>query len=205
MKNKSPLIFALSGAVAGVFLLVLAKIVPLLLIFGVGPAIVGSCVMAAVAQDVPVGKVRAVAALLLSVPAYLLAFASFAATASFFQRHGRTPSTLISDLGPDIVLGLVAAVVIAGVLLELVAFLLSGRWSTLAALALVSGGLGSIVCAYAAKVSYFHLAGAPEGQAQIAILFGPLFILGGAITTMVIGEQIKNSDRATARLHYDAQ
>jgi hypothetical protein len=202
MRNKTRLIFALSGAFAGIFLLILANVIPLLLVFGVGPAIVGSCILAAIAQDIQLGTMKAVAAVLLSIPAYLLAFGGFAATASFFQRHGAEPSTLLSDLGPDIVLGLVVAVVIASVLLESLGFLLSGRWSTLAALGVAGGGIGSIACAYAAKVVYFHLAGPPEGAAQIAILFGPLFILGGAITAMVIGEQIKGSTQTSTSLNY---
>ncbi len=193
MKIQSYLLFGLSGALAGLFLLALANTIPLLLVFGVGPAIVGSSVLAAAAQDVPVGKVRAIAAVLLSVPAYLLAFVSFAATASFFQHHSGTHSTLLSDLGPDIVLGLVVAVVVAGTLLEFLAFLLSGRWSTLAAIGIAGGGIGSIACAYVAKVAYFQLAGPPEGIAQTVIFFGPLFVVGGGITAMIVGEQIKKS------------
>lgn len=196
MRNETRPIFALSGLFAGTVSLVLAKPFPLLLVFGVGPAIVGSCVLAAVFQNIRVNTVRAVAAVLLSVPAYLLSFGGFAATASFFQEHGTKPSTLLSDLGPDILLGLVAAVVIASVLLEGLAFLLSKRWSTWAVAALAGGGIGSVVLAYAAKVPYFHLAGPPEGSAQIVILFGPLFIVGGAITAMVIGEQVRGAAQA---------
>lgn len=191
MKIQSYLVFAGSGVFAGLFLLALANTIPLLLVFGVGPAIVGSCVLAAVAQDVPVGWVRTVAAVLLSVPAYLLAFASFAGSASMFQHHSGAHSTLLSDLGPDIVLGLVVAVVVAGGLLEVLAFLLSGRWSTLAAIGIAGGGIVSIACAYVAKVAYFHLAGPPEGVAQTVIFFGPLFVVGGGITAMIVGEQIK--------------
>jgi hypothetical protein len=195
MKTKSPVIFALSGATAGLFLLLLAKVIPLLLLFGVGPAIIGSCLLAVAAENVRISMAKGIAAVLLSIPAYLLAFATFAATASFCQRHWARPSSLLSDLGPDIVLGLVAAVLVASILLESLAFLLSRRWSTLAALGMAGGGIASIGCAYAAKVTYFHLAGAPEGAAQIVILFGPLFILGGAITTMVMGQQIKGTAR----------
>jgi hypothetical protein len=198
MKNRSYLVFAISGAFAGMFLLMLARAIPLLLVFGVGPVIVGSSVLAVVTQDVPVGKVRAIAAVLLSVPAYVAAFACFAATASFIQSHGGRPSTLLSDLGPDIVLGLIAAVVVAGILLELLAFLISGRWSTTAAVGLVCGGIGSVACAYIAKVVYFRLAGPPEGVAQLLVFFGPLFVVGGGITAMIIGEQIRGSIRPTA-------
>jgi hypothetical protein len=193
MRNESRLIFALSGLFAGTVLLVLAKPFPLLLVFGVGPAIVGSCVLAAVFQNIRVSTVRAVAAVLLSIPAYLLSFGGFAATASFFEEHGTKPSTLLSDLGPDIILGLVAAVVIASILLEGLAFLLSKRWSTWAAAALAGGGIGSVALAYAVKVAYFRLAGPPEGAAQIVILFGPLFIIGGAITATVIGGQVRGA------------
>jgi hypothetical protein len=189
------MVFALSGSFAGTILLILAKPFPLLLVLGVGPAIVGSCVLATALLNIRVSAVRAVAAIFLSVPAYLLSFGGFAATASFFQQHGTKSSTLLSDLGPDIILGLIAAVVIASVLLEGLAFLLSKRWSTWAAAALAGGGIGSVALAYAVKVAYFHLAGPPEGSAQIVILFGPLFIIGGAITATVIGEQVRGASQ----------
>jgi len=193
MNPKLSLVFASSGAFAGIFLLLLAKAVPLLLVFGVGPVIVGSCLLATATENIRVDKMRAIAAVVLSIPAYLLAFAGFAATASFFQRHGTKPSTLLSDLGPDIILGLVVAVVIAGILLEGLAFLLSKHWSTPALAGLVGGGLASVALAYALKVAYFHLAGPPEGSAQIIVLFGPLFIVGGGVTAMILGEQIRRS------------
>lgn len=193
MKTKSSLVFASSGAFAGIFLLLLAKAIPLLLVFGVGPAIVGSCLMAAATENVRIDKLRGIAAVVLSIPAYLLSFGGFAATASFLQRHGAKPSTLLSDLGPDIVLGLVVAVVIASILLEGLAFLLSKRWSTPALVGLAGGGIASIALACAVKASYFHLIGPPEGSAQIIVLFGPLFIVGGGVTAMILGEQVRRS------------
>jgi hypothetical protein len=94
---------------------------------------------------------------------------------------------------PDVVFGLLAAVTVASVLLEVLALLLSKRWSTTAMLGLEGGGIGSVLLAIVARMAYIHLAGPLEGFAQIVVLFGPLFIVGGGITTMVIGEQIKGS------------
>lgn len=193
MRDNNRLVFAMSGLFAGVLLLVLAKVLPLILLFGVGPTMVGACLVAAMEQRIHVGLTRGVAAIVLSVPAYLLSFAAFAETSGFAQRHGLIPSSRISDLGADIVLGLVAAVLVASILLEGLAFLLSGRWRTRAAVAMMVGGVGSILCSFAAREAYGRLAGPPQGTAQLAILFGPLLLIGGAVTTMIIGEQMSGA------------
>lgn len=199
MRTKTSTIFALSGGMAGVFLLVLAKAIPLLLLFGVGPCIVGASVLAALAQDIPIRPIRSAVAVLLSIPAYLLAFGGFAETASLMQRHGAAASSVLSDMRPDVLLGLVVAVVIASVLLEALTILISGRWSALALGGMLAGGLVSVACSYTAKVIYFHTAGPPEGSTQIAILFGPLFIIGGGMTAMVLGGQMKLASQAPGR------
>ncbi len=193
MKTKTAITFALSGAFAGLLLIVSSTTIPLILLLGVGPVIVGASVFAAVSQGIAVSTPRAVFAVLLSLPAYLISFGAFAETASLVQRHISVPSTSLSELGPDIVSGLVAAVVVAGVLLECLALLLSRRWSTPSLAGLVGGGIGSVAVSYIAKVWYFNVAGLPDTAAQIIILFGPLVILGGGISSMIIGEQMRRS------------
>jgi hypothetical protein len=177
----------------GILLVVLFNAIPLVLVFGVGPAVVGSIVLTAFLLDIRIPRWRALLAVLLSVPAYFVAFLAFAATTSFMQQHGLPASSLISDLKSDVVLGLLAAVTVAGILLEALALLLSKRWSMWALAGLVGGGVGSVALAYAANVAYVHFAGPPEGFAQIIVLFGPLFIVGGGITAMIIGEQVGGS------------
>lgn len=193
MKSSNGLRFALSGAVAGIFPLLLFKIIPLVLVFGVGPAVLGSIVVAAFSLDIPVSPWRWLLAILLSIPIYFGVFLAFATTMSYSQRHGLSASSVLSDMKPDVLLGLIVAVLIASVLLECLALLLSAHWSTSAALSMAAGGVASVACAYLAKVVYFYLAGPPEGAAQIVILLGPLFVLGSAIVAMVIGKQIEQS------------
>jgi hypothetical protein len=193
MKNSNRTVFAVSGMFVGMLLVVLFKAIPLVLVFGVGPAIVGSVVVTALLLDIKISAWRALLGVLLSVPAYLTAFFAFAATTSFMQRHGLPASSLTSDLKSDVLLGLLAAVTVASLLLETLALLLSKRWSMLALAGLEGGGVGSVLLAYLANVAYSHFAGPPEGFAQILVLFGPLFIVGGGVTSMIIGEQVEGS------------
>jgi hypothetical protein len=193
MTSSNRIMFTVSGVFVGILLVVFFKAIPLVLVFGVGPAVVGSIVLTAFLLDIRVPRWRALIAVLLSIPAYFVAFLAFAATMSFMQSHGSSASSVLSDMRPDVVVGLLAAVTVASVLLETLALLLSKRWSTLAAARLAGGGIGSVALAYVAKVAYFHFLGPPEGFAQIAVLFGPLFIAGGGITATIIGEQIDRS------------
>jgi hypothetical protein len=193
MKNSNRTVFAVSGMFVGILLVVLFKAIPLVLVFGVGPAVVGSIVLTAFLLNIRISAWRTLLAVLLSVPAYFVAFLAFAATMSFMQQHGLPASSLPSDMKSDVVLGLLAAVTVAGILLEALALLLSKSWSMLALAGLVGGGVGSVLLAYLANVAYSHIAGPPEGFAQILVLFGPLFIVGGGITAMIIGEQLRGA------------
>jgi hypothetical protein len=177
----------------GILLVLLFKAIPLILVFGVGPAVMGSIVITVFLLGVRIAAWRALLAVFLSIPAYFIAFLVFAATMSFMQHHGSPASSVLSDMKPDVVFGLLASVTVAGVLLEALALLLSKRWSTLALAGLAGGGIASVALAYVAKVAYFHLAGPPEGFAQIIILFGPLLVVGGGITATIIGEQVRRS------------
>lgn len=193
MKSSNRTVFAVSGMFVGILLVLLFKAIPLVLVFGVGPAIIGSTVITAILLEIRVARWRAALAVLLSIPAYFAAFIAFAATMSFMQNHGSTASSLLSDMKSDVVLGLLVAVTVASLFLEALAYLLSTRWSTWSALELAGGGIGSVALACAAKASYSQVMGRPEGFAQIIVLFGPLFIVGGGVTAMVIGEQMRRS------------
>jgi hypothetical protein len=188
-------VFALSGAFAGTLLVIGESVHPLTLVFGVGPLIVGSCALAAASQGIRLSTIRVASAMLLSIPAYFVAFFSFAATISFFQQHGVRASSLISDVGPDVVLGLAAAVIVAGLLLEGLAFLLSGRWSTITAIGLGAAGIASVGCTYLARLLYWQMFGPPKGLSDLFLFFGPLFIFGGGMTTLIIGEQMNTANR----------
>jgi hypothetical protein len=201
MMSSNRIMFALSGVFVGVLLIVLFKAIPLVLVFGVGPAVVGSIVLTSFLLNIRVSARRAILAVLLSIPAYFVAFLVFAAVMSFMQSHGSSASSVLSDMRPDVVLGLLAAVTVASVLLEALALLLSKRWSTRAFAGLAGGGIFSVALAYAAKVAYFRVSGPPEGFAQIIVLFGPLFIVGGGITAMIIGEQVGGSVARFQRPH----
>ncbi|WP_158942888.1 hypothetical protein [Granulicella sp. S190] len=199
MKNTNRIIFVVTGAISGALLVALSRALPVLLVAGVGPIFICCALGTAWALGMRVSGWRALLAALLSVPAYLAALGTFAVTASYAQSHGLPASSLLSDMKPDVLLGLIAAVLVASLLLEVLAFLLSKHWSNLAAFGLLAGGMVAVVCSYAVHAAYVRIAGHPEGLMQILTLFGPLFIIGGAVTSGVIGEQMqKFSNRSVA-------
>ena len=102
-------------------------------------------------------------AVLLGVPAYFVAFLAFAATVSYIQHHGGPVSSLPSEMKSDRLLGLLAAVTVASLELECLAFLLSKRWSTTATIGLLLGGVSSVALAYVGSVIPARTSGATEG------------------------------------------
>ena len=195
MRRLYDLRFAMAGLCAGLLLLVLSWINPFVLLFGVGPAIFSSIVLTCFSIGIRLAVWRAVLAVALSIPAYLIAFFVFAASTSFMQAHGVGASSLISDLGPDTIVGLLVAVVVAAVLLELLALLLSRHWDTRVMAELTAACIGCVFLAFVAGFMYLHFLGHAEGIAQSFLFFGPLFLVGGAATATIIGGQIKSSTR----------
>lgn len=199
MKNAHRITFVVVGAISGAVLVGLSRALPVLLVTGVGPVVLCGAVGTAWALGVRIAAWRALLAVVLSVPAYLAALGAFAVTASYAQSHGVPASSLLSDMKPDVLLGLIAAVIVASFLLEVLGLLLSKRWSNLSAFGLLAGGIFAVICSYAAHSAYVRVVGPPEGLMQILILFGPLFIIGGAVTSGVLGQQIeKFSGRSAA-------
>lgn len=190
MKSSNRLRFAMSGVLAGIVLAVLCRPVPLLLVFGVGPVVVGATVLTLFSLGARIPAWRALLAVLLSIPAYFVAFLTFAATKSHMQQHGWPMSAVPSDLGSDDLLGMLAAVVVASLGLECLALLLSRRWSMRATMGLLVGGIVSVVAAYVASAAYMRVAGPTEGFMETLACFGPLFVVGGAFTAAILGEQV---------------
>jgi hypothetical protein len=199
MNNTNRIIFVAAGAISGACLVALSKGLPELLVAGVGPVFIFCAVGTAWALGIRVVGWRALLATLFSIPAYLAALGAFAVTASYAQSHGLPASSLLSDMKTDVLLGLVAAVLVASFLLEVLALLLSKHWSNRSALILLAGGILAVVCSYLAHAAYVRLVGPPEGLVQVLTLFGPLFIIGGAVISGVIGEQMQEfSNRSAA-------
>jgi|GEM_PF-6674081 len=190
MKSSNRVLFATSGVLAGILLALLCRPVPLLLVFGAGPVIVGAVVLTLLFLKVRIPGWRALLAVLLSAPAYFVAFLAFAATESYIQQHGGHVSSLPSDMKFDVVLGMLAAVIVASIELECLALLLSRKWSTRAALGLLVGGVAAVAAAYVANAVYVRVAGPKEGFIETLVYFGPLFVVGGAFTAAIVGEQV---------------
>jgi hypothetical protein len=150
----------------------------------------GAVVLTLFFLHVRIPRWRALLAVLLGVPAYFVAFLAFAATVSYIQHHGGPVSSLPSDMKFDRLLGLLAAVTVASLELECLAFLLSKKWSTTATIGLLLGGVSSVALAYVGSLIPARTSGSTEGFIPILMFFGPLFIVGGAFATGIIGEQV---------------
>ena len=185
------------GLIAGALLVTLANVFPMILLWGVGPVIVGSILISTIPAGVHLKAWKAIAAVLLSLPAYFLAFLALAATASFAQSHGLRPSSLVSDMGTDTLCGLAVATLTACVEMELLSWLLSGYWSLRHAFLLVGAGLTVLAVTYRIGEVAQRTVSHPSNGIQLWLFFGPLFVVGGSLVTAIVDDQIRYKSNET--------
>jgi hypothetical protein len=178
------------GAIAGALLVILASSIPLIVLWGVGPVIVGSIIFATTSPSRKIKAWKAAIAVVLSIPAYLLAFFALAFTTSFAQSHGLRPSDSISDLGIDMSCGLAAAVLTACVEMEILSWFLSGLWSLRHAFLLMGSGLVVLAITCGIGMLAKKLVAHPSNTLELWVFFGPMLLLGGASVTAIVHDQV---------------
>ena len=187
-------VFLLAGLFAGFMTAALGISRPTVLAVGVGPLFFGA-VLAAIAitnswSRVSPGIWRYVAAACLCTGAYVLALFAFSVVGGYSpQVLGVQPSSDIIDFRADVWLGLSAAVLVAAICMELVAFTLTSRWSNFSLGLLALAGFATILITFIANQQVRHY----------WLFMGMLLPVGEALYCGVVGAQLWRSSEQAVR------
>jgi len=186
--------FLLAGLVAGFIAVALGTSRPTILAVGVGPLFF-SAMLAGIAitnswSRVSPGIWRYIVAACLCTGAYVLALFTFSVVGGYSpQILGVRPSSDIIDFHADVWLGLSAAVLVAAICMELVAFTLTSRWSNFSLGLLVFVGFASILVTFIANRQARHYWS----------FVGILLPVGEALFCGVVGAQLWRSSEQVVR------
>lgn len=188
-------VFLLAGLLGGFITVVLGTSRPTFLAVGVGPLFF-SAMLAAIAitnswARVSPGIWRYAVAACLCTGAYVLALFTFSVVGGYSpQVLGVQPSSDIIEFRADVWLGLSAAVLVAAICMELVAFTLTSRWSNVSLGLLALAGFASILVTFIANQQARHYWS----------FVGILLPVGEALFCGVVGAQLWRSSEQVVRV-----
>ena len=183
--TRQQIIFLLAGFIAGSITAAVGRVSLWVLTVGVGPlfflAIIAAIAFTGSWPHVRHGFWRYVFAACASTMAYVLALVTFWWLGGYLTNLlGNRGSTDLSDFRLDMWVGLIAAALVAAVCIELVAYLLTSRWSNAVLARLAGAGILAIVIT-------FIIVRAARSTGNLTPLlyywsfFGILFSLGEAL------------------------
>ena len=187
-------VFLLAGLFGGFIVVALGTSRPTFLAVGVGPLFF-SAMLAAIAitnswSRVRPGIWRYVVAACLCTGAYVLALFTFSVVGGYSpQVLGVRPSSDIIEFHADVWLGLSAAVLVAAICMELVAFTLTSRWSNFSLGLLALAGFATILVTFIVNRQARHYWS----------FVGMLLPVGEALFCGVVGAQLWRSSEQMAR------
>ena len=200
--TEPQIIFLLAGFITGSITVAVGRVSLWALTVGVGPLFF-LAILAAIActgswPHVRHGLWRYVLAACASTIAYVLALVTFWWLGGYLSNLlGNRGSTDLSDFRLDVWVGLIAAALVAAVCTELVAYLLTSRWSNAVLARLAGVGILAIVITFIV-VRVARSTGNLTPRLYYWSFFGVLFSLGEALFCWLIGVQIW---RSSQRLH----
>jgi hypothetical protein len=131
-----------------------------------------------------------VLAAFISTMAYFLALLTFWWLGGYLQRLlGNRGSSDLSEFRLDMWVGLIAAALVAAVCIELVAYVLTNRWSNAVLVRLAGAGILAIVLTFIAMRA-IRSTGNPTSLLYYWSFFGILFSFGEALFCGFVGAQI---------------
>jgi hypothetical protein len=186
-------IFLLAGFIAGIITVALGRVSLTVLTIGVGPLFFLAILAAIALTDswpyLSRGFWRYVIAACVSTAAYVLALVTFWWLGGYLQgllgTHG---SNDLSDFRLDMWGGLIAAALVAAVCIELMAYVLTGRWSNTVLARLAVAGALSIVATFIVIRVVRPTSNLP--MLYYWSFFGILFAVGEALFCSIVGAQI---------------
>ena len=182
---KRGIVFMTAGLTAGLVTAALGPSWPTMLAVGVGPLFFAALLAAIAMTDswsrLHRGMWRYAAAAVLSTGAYVLALFTFSVVAAYApELLGVGASGDIIEFRGDVWLGLVAAVIVAAVCVEMIAFTLTSKWSNSSLASLALAGFAAVAVTFVANRQLRHYWS----------FIGVLLPLGEAFFCGLLGAQI---------------
>jgi hypothetical protein len=203
---KKGLVFLASGFLAGIASAEVGLSQPTVLVLGVG-LFFFIAVLIALALTNNWSHLRPriwgyFVAMCLSAVTYFVAFLTFIGTAGYApQVLGLHSSADVIDFGTDVLLGLLAASVVASLGMELLVYILTRRWSNLFLAFFLAASAASLVGAYVIRGIVLRFVHGSGPLLQYWISLGALLAVGEALFCAVLGAQIlKNPPQGGASL-----
>jgi len=196
--TRQQIIFLLAGFTAGIITVAFGKVSLTVLSIGVGPLFFLAILTAIAFTDswpyLGRGFWRYVLAACVSTAAHILALFTFWILGGYLANLlGSRGSTNLSEFRLDMWIGLIAAALVAAVCIELMAYVLTGKWSNIVLARLVGAGILSIVVTFIATRAV-----RPVGNLPLLYywaFFGILFSFGEALFCGLVGAQIQGASQ----------
>jgi len=191
--NRAQLTFLFAGLIAGIATVAIGSIWPTLLVSGVGlvffAALVAAMAIGGIWPRLRGGFWRYVAALIVSAAAYFLGLVAFNGVGGYApDLLGVHASSDILRFGTDVGIGLLAAALVSSVCIELLASVLTGRWSYRFLLYLILAGFATVAATYVGHMF----------SQQPWAFFGVLLPVGEALFCWIVGLQILQSGQGVS-------
>jgi hypothetical protein len=195
--TRKQITFLLAGFISGSITVVVGRVSIWVLVVGVGPiffiALLAAIALTGSWPRLGVGIWRYLLAACISTAAYFAAFLTFWGLGGYFQTLlGARGSNDLSDFGVDIWIGLIAAALVAALCIELMAYVLTARWSSTVLLQLAGAGIAVIMLTFLAMCTVRPARNVPSLLYYWAF-FGVLFSLGEALFCGLVGTQIQQT------------
>jgi len=186
--NRPQLKFLFAGFAAGVVTVAIGWLWPIFLSVGVGLLFAGALLAAiSLTRSWPIlkhGAWRYLIGLTICAMGYVLSLFTLAGLGQYVQSAGLPPSGDIVELHSDMLLALAGATQVAAVFVELLAYVLTGRWSNAFLLRLMAAGVVTVLVTFVANLPFHHYWS----------LMGILLPVGEALFCWIVGLQIWQSD-----------
>jgi len=184
-----------SGFIAGIASAELGLSQPTVLVLGVGPfffiAVLIALALTKSWSHLRSGMWGYFVAMCLSSVTYFVAFLTFIGIAGYApQVLGFHSSADVIDFGTDVLLGLLAASVVASLGMELLVYILTSRWSNRFLAYFLSASVASLLGAYVIRGIVLRFVRGSGPLLQYWISLGALLVVGEALFCAVLGAQI---------------
>jgi hypothetical protein len=186
--NRVPLTFFVVGLISGIATVAIGRMWPMLLVNGVGlfffAALLAAVAISGTWSQLRPGLWRYLLGVAVSALTYLVGLVGFSGAWGYSQNLlGDSASHDISEFGADVAIGLLVAAAVSSVCIELLALILTGRWSNRFLLFLILGGFATVGATWVG-----HLF-----SRQPLAFFGALLPVGEALYCWIVGLQISQS------------
>ena len=201
MKRLSILMFVASGFYIGIVTTALGQLFPTVMAVGAGPLFfVGLLIAIALTSawsKLSPGPWRYIAALIVSLVGYVGAVFVFSLVSGYSPGVlGIKASHDVTDLGIDVLYGLLSAMIVAAVFIEFLVSVMTAKWDSKMLLTLAVVGVCSVFVSAFGRGILLHMVSTATPTYRYWSFFGVLFSVTEALFAGVIGLQLGGSIRS---------